>query len=82
MPTLPHAAINATTDTGAIDNECLSWIMQLAQIQGFLEVTRRGNVCRAADTLNITQPALTARLQASSRSSASRSSSARGAASS
>jgi DNA-binding transcriptional LysR family regulator len=37
--------------------------MQLAQIQGFLEVTRRGNVSRAAYSLGITQPALTARLQ-------------------
>ena len=37
--------------------------MQLAQIQGFLEVARRGNVSRAADSLRITQPALTARLQ-------------------
>jgi DNA-binding transcriptional LysR family regulator len=39
-------------------------LMQLAQIQGFLEVARRGNVSRAADALLITQPALTARLQA------------------
>jgi DNA-binding transcriptional LysR family regulator len=38
--------------------------MQLAQIQGFLEVARRSNVSRAADALRITQPALTARLQA------------------
>src|SRR4051812_35255373 len=38
--------------------------MQLAQIQGFLEVVRRGNVSRAAVSLRITQPALTARLQA------------------
>ena len=38
--------------------------MQLAQIQGFLEVARRGNVSRAAVALRITQPALTARLQA------------------
>jgi DNA-binding transcriptional LysR family regulator len=38
--------------------------MQLAQIQGFLEVARRRNVSRAADALRITQPALTARLQA------------------
>jgi DNA-binding transcriptional LysR family regulator len=37
--------------------------MQLAQIQGFLEVARRGNVSRAAHELRITQPALTARLQ-------------------
>src|SRR6478735_7504252 len=38
--------------------------VQLAQIQGFLEVARRTNVSRAADSLGITQPALTARLQA------------------
>lgn len=38
--------------------------VQLAQIQGFIEVARRGNVSRAADALGITQPALTARLQA------------------
>jgi DNA-binding transcriptional LysR family regulator len=38
--------------------------VQLAQIQGFLEVARRGNVSRAADALGITQPALTSRLQA------------------
>jgi DNA-binding transcriptional LysR family regulator len=38
--------------------------MQLAQIQGFLEVARRSNVSRAATALRITQPALTARLQA------------------
>src|SRR3954464_15370902 len=38
--------------------------MQLAQIQGFLEVAQRGNVSRAADALRIPQPALTARLQA------------------
>jgi len=37
--------------------------VQLTQIQGFLEVTRRGNVSRAAGALGITQPALTARLQ-------------------
>jgi DNA-binding transcriptional LysR family regulator len=38
--------------------------MQLAQIQGFLEVARQGNVSRASTVLGITQPALTARLQA------------------
>jgi DNA-binding transcriptional LysR family regulator len=37
--------------------------MQLAQIQGFLAVARAGGVSRAAETLGITQPALTARLQ-------------------
>jgi len=36
--------------------------MQLAQIQGFLEVARAGNVSRAAEALRITQPALTVRL--------------------
>jgi len=38
--------------------------MQLAQIQGFLAVAHQGGVSRAADTLGITQPALTARLNA------------------
>jgi DNA-binding transcriptional LysR family regulator len=36
--------------------------VQLAQIQGFLEVARAGNVSRAATALCITQPALTVRL--------------------
>jgi DNA-binding transcriptional LysR family regulator len=36
--------------------------MQLAQIQGFLEVARLGNVSHAAEQMGITQPALTARL--------------------
>ncbi|HXG25568.1 MAG TPA: LysR family transcriptional regulator [Candidatus Binatia bacterium] len=38
--------------------------MQLAQVEGFLEVARRGNLSRAAESLFITQPALTARLRA------------------
>lgn len=38
--------------------------MLLSQIQGFLEVARRGNLSSAAATLFITQPALTARVQA------------------
>jgi DNA-binding transcriptional LysR family regulator len=38
--------------------------MQLAQVEGFVEVARRGNVSRAAETLFITQPALSARLRA------------------
>lgn len=38
--------------------------MQLAQIEGFLEVARRSNLSRAAEALFITQPALTARLRA------------------
>jgi DNA-binding transcriptional LysR family regulator len=37
--------------------------MQLAQVEGFLEVARRANLSRAAETLYITQPALTARLR-------------------
>ena len=38
--------------------------MLLAQIEGFLEIARLGNMRRAADALLISQPALTARLQA------------------
>jgi DNA-binding transcriptional LysR family regulator len=38
--------------------------MLLAQIEGFIEIARRGNMRRAADALSISQPALTARLQA------------------
>jgi DNA-binding transcriptional LysR family regulator len=38
--------------------------MLLAQIEGFIEIARLGNMRRAADTLSISQPALTARLQA------------------
>src|SRR6185436_18372143 len=37
--------------------------MQLAQVEGFLEVARRANLSRAAEALYITQPALTARLR-------------------
>jgi DNA-binding transcriptional LysR family regulator len=37
--------------------------MQLAQVEGFLEVARRANLSRAAEALFITQPALTARLR-------------------
>ncbi len=36
--------------------------MLLAQIEGFLEVARRGNVSRAAEAMFVTQPTLTARL--------------------
>ena len=36
--------------------------MLLAQVEGFLEVARRGNVSRAAEALFVTQPTLTARL--------------------
>jgi len=35
---------------------------QLRQVEGFLEVARRGSVSRAAEALYITQPTLTARL--------------------
>jgi DNA-binding transcriptional LysR family regulator len=38
--------------------------MQLAQVEGFLEVARRANLSRAAEALFITQPALSARLRA------------------
>ena len=37
--------------------------MLLAQLEAFSEVARLGNLSRAADTLSVTQPALTARLQ-------------------
>src|SRR5690348_184970 len=37
--------------------------IQLMQVEGFLEVARRGSVSRAAEALFITQPTLTARLQ-------------------
>lgn len=38
--------------------------MLLSQIEGFLEIARLGNMRRAATSLSISQPALTARLQA------------------
>lgn len=38
--------------------------MLLAQIEGFIEIARQGNMRRAAHALSISQPALTARLQA------------------
>src|SRR5438477_401567 len=38
--------------------------MLLAQMEGFLEVARRGNVSRAAEAMFVTQPTLTARLHA------------------
>jgi DNA-binding transcriptional LysR family regulator len=37
--------------------------MQLAQVEGFLEVARRANLSRAAEALFLTQPALSARLR-------------------
>ena len=37
--------------------------MLLVQIEGFVEITRQGNMRRAADALSISQPALTARIQ-------------------
>src|SRR5256714_10159172 len=36
--------------------------IQLLQVEGFLEIARRGSVSRAAEALFITQPTLTARL--------------------
>lgn len=38
--------------------------MQIPQIEGFLETARRRNLSRAAEALHVTQPALSARLQA------------------
>jgi DNA-binding transcriptional LysR family regulator len=38
--------------------------MLLSQIEGFLETARHRNLSRAADLLHVTQPALTARIQA------------------
>ena len=38
--------------------------MLLTQIEGFLEVTRRGNFSRAAEARFVTQPTLTSRLHA------------------
>lgn len=38
--------------------------MLLSQIDGFLETARHRNLSRAADALHVTQPALTARIQA------------------
>jgi DNA-binding transcriptional LysR family regulator len=38
--------------------------IQLVQVEGFLEIARRGNMRRAAEALSISQPALTARIQA------------------
>ena len=37
--------------------------MLIAQVEAFLETARQGNLSRAAETLHVTQPALTARLQ-------------------
>ena len=38
--------------------------MLLSQVEGFLETARHRNLSRAADALHVTQPALTARIQA------------------
>ncbi|MEX2184323.1 MAG: LysR family transcriptional regulator [Chloroflexota bacterium] len=38
--------------------------MLTAQVEAFLEIARRGNLSRAAEALHVTQPAVTARLQA------------------
>ena len=48
----------------AIDETATSRLngLQLLQVEGFLEVARRGSVSRAAEALFITQPTLTARL--------------------
>jgi DNA-binding transcriptional LysR family regulator len=48
----------------AIDDSAKPNGIQLMQVEGFLEVARRGSVSRAADALFITQPTLTARLKA------------------
>ena len=37
--------------------------MHLANVEGFLEIARQGNMRRAAETLYISQPSLTARIQ-------------------
>jgi DNA-binding transcriptional LysR family regulator len=37
--------------------------MLLSQVEGFIEIARRGNLSRAAEALHLTQPALTARIQ-------------------
>src|SRR5215469_10136240 len=46
----------------AIDDSGKPSGIQLGQVEGFLEVARRGSVSRAAETLFVTQPTLTARL--------------------
>ena len=38
--------------------------MLFGQVQAFIQVARTGNVSRAAEALYVTQPALTARIQA------------------
>jgi DNA-binding transcriptional LysR family regulator len=38
--------------------------MLLSQVEGFLEIASQGSLSRAANTLHVTQPALTARIQA------------------
>jgi DNA-binding transcriptional LysR family regulator len=38
--------------------------MLLSQVEGFLEIVSQGNLSRAANALHVTQPALTARIQA------------------
>src|SRR2546423_7934706 len=48
----------------AIDDLARTNGIQLMQVEGFLEVARRGSVSRAAEALFITQPTLTARLKA------------------
>lgn len=38
--------------------------MLLSQVEGFVEIARQGNLSRAAESLHVTQPALTARIHA------------------
>ena len=46
----------------AIEN-VYAWTMELGQIEAFVEAQRRGSITRAAETLELTQPTLTARLR-------------------
>lgn len=43
---------------------CYYGSMLTAQVEGFVETARRGNLSRAAEALHVTQPALTARIRA------------------
>jgi DNA-binding transcriptional LysR family regulator len=46
-----------------VDHRSEERIVLLAQIEGFIEIARQGNMRRAADAMALSQPALTARLQ-------------------
>jgi DNA-binding transcriptional LysR family regulator len=46
----------------SIDDDGKRPALHLQQVEGFLEVARRGSVSRAAESLYVTQPTLTARL--------------------